>query len=421
MKLKIFKQIAFLLVAGVAGMGIGMAIMWNGHGASAATDSNSSESGLLSDGKYVLACEHELEKVDQVNATCGQEGCQAYYKCEKCHRNFRDADGKAEVLTLADLRIDNSPLLHDMEYVPAKTPSCTEAGCKEHWHCKNCEQKFSSEDGDGLLKNVDLGYQHNPVKHDADRADCQHAGHIAYYQCSDCEKIFADEACEHELTADAIVDEQLEHHGTMVQEKAKTHTENGYPAHFECDDCHQMFLADGVTPYDPTHLSAEYKAEGHKHERTYSVDSVVYRDFISETEAGSTQIALKEICSICGHEGVTYECSGFAIPYSGMTGVTVTYTAKTVDGKQVVDQDIYTITAVDKTIKIELPETYQDNSVIKQNGEVITPNLDAAFLKCGRKIMVLNVLLENVGDQIELQFDYNHDGVFEQTIIIKRA
>lgn len=421
MKLKVFKQIAFLLVAGVAGLSIGMTIMWNGHGASASGQDTDSD---LTNQVTTISCQHDLKFISTVEATCGHEGIRAHYECEKCHKKFRDAAGTKEV-TDSELRIDKSTIAHDLQHVAAKNPTCTDAGCHEHWHCANCGQNFHDENGNDIYKNVIINPKHGePIVVAAIQASCEHAGQIQYYECPDCHKKFSDAKCKNELSDDEIVVAKLEHEFTHKEpELAKSCTENGHPAYYECEKCHKKFLdLECKNELDENNLPAKYR-KGHEFDEAYVPDNVaVYQTYVSATEIVNNQVSCHHICQVCGEaencEG--HQLSAFAKLQSG--NVTVTYVSKEVNGQTVVDYTVYTMTD-NGEIKITLPEIYSASSVCTYQGVVITPEIVDPYVNGGiieATVMRLNVDFTETNELV-LEFDFTANGNITQTIKIVKA
>ena len=83
-----------------------------------------------------LAHTHKLTKVDEIKATCTENGRIAYYVCE-CGKWFLD-EGATQLIT------DHSSVYvlssgHKLENVPAKDPTCTETGYTAGLYCTECK------------------------------------------------------------------------------------------------------------------------------------------------------------------------------------------------------------------------------------------------------------------------------------------
>lgn len=75
---------------------------------------------------------HKLTKVEKVNATCTDNGCNEYYTCSGCSERFADADGKNKIADIDSLIIAATGHVQTGEW------STT---AEEHWLvCQNCNQ-----------------------------------------------------------------------------------------------------------------------------------------------------------------------------------------------------------------------------------------------------------------------------------------
>lgn len=86
--------------------------------------------------------QHFMRTVRARAATCTEDGNSAYYHCEDCGKYFADMLGESEI-SPEDAVIPATG--HDMEYVQAREPSCTQAGEEAHWQCLNCGKAFADE------------------------------------------------------------------------------------------------------------------------------------------------------------------------------------------------------------------------------------------------------------------------------------
>lgn len=84
------------------------------------------------------------EKIAEVSATCTKKGTKAHYHCDRCNKNFEDAAGATEI---TDLEIPIDASKHNIEEVKAVAPTCTKAGNKQYWKCKDCGKLFSDDKG----------------------------------------------------------------------------------------------------------------------------------------------------------------------------------------------------------------------------------------------------------------------------------
>ena len=86
---------------------------------------------------------HDLTMVAYKGATCTENGNIAYWKCNTCHKFFRDSFTNSEIAS-GDTIIN--ALGHDEVYFDAKDPTCLEKGNIEHYRCNRCYQYSSNAD-----------------------------------------------------------------------------------------------------------------------------------------------------------------------------------------------------------------------------------------------------------------------------------
>ena len=138
--------------------------------------------------------DHSLSAVNEVAATCTEDGHKAYYKCtdDGCGKIFLDAEAKQEV-SAEDVvlpALGHNPVHHD-----EKDATCTEDGNEEYWGCSRCDAKFADENqtpfnGDPVHKKT--GHQDPMDHHEAKAPGAGIEGNVEYYYCNQCKKNFAD-------------------------------------------------------------------------------------------------------------------------------------------------------------------------------------------------------------------------------------
>lgn len=72
-----------------------------------------------------------LDKISSHTCAGGKATCQTEAICGICHQKYGEFDSTN----------------HNLENIPAKAATFTEAGNIEYWHCKDCEKYFSDKDG----------------------------------------------------------------------------------------------------------------------------------------------------------------------------------------------------------------------------------------------------------------------------------
>lgn len=145
---------------------------------------------------------HNLTHVDAVAANCHETGTVEHWNCDKCGKNYADAEGARELNTI-ETQIDSTnhvggtevrdnteascektgytgdtyclgcnqklstgtviPKTHTMEHVAAVPGTCKDLGTKEHWHCTTCNKDFAEKTGDTVL--TDLTTAKDPANH----------------------------------------------------------------------------------------------------------------------------------------------------------------------------------------------------------------------------------------------------------------
>ena len=169
------------------------------------------------------AREHTLKKEDAKAATCTEPGYKTYWKCDVCGKLFSDAEGKTVIS-----KPETIPALnHDWDDGTEKTPATCEGEGIMHYKCTRCGQE-NDEPTKALghkLKHID----EQPATKTAE-------GYLAHYKCERCGKLFSDNEGKNEITLASITIPMLTHDLTAVPAKAATCTEDGYKAHYECQD-----------------------------------------------------------------------------------------------------------------------------------------------------------------------------------------
>ena len=197
----------------------------------------------------VTFAKHDLTKTDKKAATCTEDGHEEYYVCSRCHKMFSDSEGKNDISAPVAIK----KLGHDLEKVEAKDPTKTEPGNIEYYRCKRdgCNKLFKDAKATQPITLEDTvipasGHVLELVPEV--KASCEKPGHIAYYKCTDdgCDKLFRDKFGRDPVTADETVIPATGHAIAEVPAKAPTCEEDGYEAHYKCNNCGALFSdADG--------------------------------------------------------------------------------------------------------------------------------------------------------------------------------
>ena len=133
---------------------------------------------------------------------------------------------------------------HNVEHVPGKAASCTEAGNLEYWRCLACGEYFIDEE---LTQSTDEANVilpapgHTMTETEAKAATCTQDGNNRYFTCSTCGKVFKDEQGTQETTAQAEILPALGHTTKLVDTVAPTCTQPGNKAYYVCETCGRAF------------------------------------------------------------------------------------------------------------------------------------------------------------------------------------
>lgn len=112
----------------------------------------------------IPALEHDLVPVPKKEATCDEDGYEAYVKCQR-----EGCDYTTEIVVL--------PMLgHDLEEVAAKAPNCTDDGHEAYQACQRCD--YTTEIV--VLPKLD----HDLSQYDAKEPNCTEDGWDAYEACN---------------------------------------------------------------------------------------------------------------------------------------------------------------------------------------------------------------------------------------------
>ena len=134
--------------------------------------------------------------------------------------------------------------IHNLEHIPGKTATCTEAGNLEYWHCLVCDTYFTDEDctqGTDAAGVVLPALGHTMALTEAKAATCTEDGSNAYYTCSSCHTVFKDAQGEQETTIQAEIVPALGHDMAKVEAVAPTYVAAGNNEYYTCSRCGKAF------------------------------------------------------------------------------------------------------------------------------------------------------------------------------------
>ena len=141
-----------------------------------------------------LGHNHVMKAVAAQAASCTEDGFEAYWVCEGCHKLFSDAEGANEIEAPVVVKAPG----HDTELKDAKEATCTEKGYTGDLVCKVCHEVVQKG------TEIDM-IAHTLVKHDAKAPTETEPGNIEYWECSVCHKLFADAKGEKEIKLEDTV------------------------------------------------------------------------------------------------------------------------------------------------------------------------------------------------------------------------
>ena len=181
---------------------------------------------------------HSLKKTEKRDATCTEDGYEAYWTCENCEKIFSDEAAENE--------IENPTVInktgHSLKKTEKKDATCTEDGYEAYWTCENCEKIFSDEAAENEIENPTVINKtgHSLKKTEKKDATCTEDGYEAYWTCENCEKTFSDEAAENEIENPTVIN-KTGHSLKKTEKKDATCTEDGYEAYWTCEKCERIF------------------------------------------------------------------------------------------------------------------------------------------------------------------------------------
>ena len=453
--MKGFKQFGLLLVVGLVGMSAGIAIMWGVRGINAAGESGHSCALVYHQGTNatcesagtrdywecpehhtyysdalglieisitdieIPALKHVTIHYEDVPATCQHAGHVEYYHCKLCGKDFAEATCINELTSVVRPQKAHTRGV----FVSAQDATCTTDGCHEHYQCVYCETPLHADGTlypDAIIKAHHHSDQTQFVAYQP--ATCTAEGHGAYYKCLDCDEKFADVNC----TEPYEVIPQLIHQSEdtvalHIHEKAKTCLEDGNPEYWICKNCGEKFADQKCkTPLAADAFDA-YHAVGHH---------VGYFDYAPEHEnikpcryydsnhnlitVNAKYYPVCEEChEICGpSQSVNSFAELVANAFNNNThNITLSYEADA-EGKVA---DVYAINRTvlineSVVIKFELPGNYGTHSQCRHS---VTDEPTNVIVTQGK--LELNVQFTQPGSLV-WQFDWDGDGIYEQTI-----
>ena len=218
----------------------------------------------------------EPERTDYKAPTCEDTGNYGSVTCSECNATYKTTDDKGNLieneanyvevsnpdeLVIAALGHDYGELIDE---VPA---TCTDEGTAAHYKCSVCNKLFKNDenktetDADGLVIPANGHKYGELIAEDKDRNVCTEPGMKDHYQCSECGKYFTDKNPQSEIEEGQLVIPAKGHQSeTYIQAKDATCTTPGSTVGTRCSVCGVVLIAPTVIPA----LGHEFKEENYK-------------------------------------------------------------------------------------------------------------------------------------------------------------
>ncbi len=230
---------------------------------------------------------HTQSHTDAVEGTCTVDGNVEYWTCS-CGKIYGDAASTNEIIDVVDPK-------HTQTHTVAKENSCTEDGNIEYWTC-SCGTIYSDAACTTVVTDVVI-LKHTQTHTARVEATCTADGNIEYWTCS-CGKIYSDVACTTVVT-DVVISKHTQTHTARVE---ATCTEDGNIEYWTCscgtiysDAACTTVVTDVVIPkHTQTHTEAvdETCTEYGNIEYWTCSCGIVYADAECTTEVG-TDVAIE--------------------------------------------------------------------------------------------------------------------------------
>ena len=255
--------------------------------------------------EVISATGHDLKAIEKKEASCTEDGYEAYWRCQTCGKIFSDEAGTAEIGNPTAITATG----HSYGVV-TYTWSADNRKCTAERKCTVCDDA-ESETADATATvvqeksctlpelttysvtfgNSAFGTQTKEnvqtaeaTSHDLKAvkkkdAGCTEDGHETYWRCQTCKKLFSDEAGTVEIINPTAI-KATGHNLEKVEKKDAGCTEDGHETYWRCQTCKKLFSdeAGTVEIINPTAI----KATGH------NLKKVEKKDATATEEGNST-------------------------------------------------------------------------------------------------------------------------------------
>ena len=216
--------------------------------------------------EVISATGHDLKAIEKKEASCTEDGYEAYWRCQTCGKIFSDEAGTAEIGNPTAITATG----HSYGVV-TYTWSADNRKCTAERKCTVCDDA-ESETADATATvvqeksctlpelttysvtfgNSAFGTQTKEnvqtaeaTSHDLKAvkkkdAGCTEDGHETYWRCQTCKKLFSDEAGPAEISNPTAI-KATGHNLKKVEKKDATATEEGNSTYWFCDKCNKYF------------------------------------------------------------------------------------------------------------------------------------------------------------------------------------
>ena len=216
--------------------------------------------------EVISATGHDLKAIEKKEASCTEDGYEAYWRCQTCGKIFSDEAGTAEIGNPTAITATG----HSYGVV-TYTWSADNRKCTAERKCTVCDDA-ESETADATATvvqeksctlpelttysvtfgNSAFGTQTKEnvqtaeaTSHDLKAvkkkdAGCTEDGHETYWRCQTCKKLFSDAAGTVEISNPTAI-KATGHNLKKVEKKDATATEEGNSTYWFCDKCNKYF------------------------------------------------------------------------------------------------------------------------------------------------------------------------------------
>ena len=214
---------------------------------------------------------HSMIHVEAVAATCTSTGNIEYWYCEYCggcwdnenaagmplNRYMVTIPAEHEYTYTCDAHcaicheLTNEDAAHNVIYVEAKAPTCTENGNIEYWYCGDCGSAWLDAECTMVtnLQSVKLGATcaTNAIHSEGVEPGCHYTGWTENWYCANCDVYYLDADCTIITNYKSLAIPALQDTAEYVPAKDPTCTGNGNVEYWICYECEQVWADEALT------------------------------------------------------------------------------------------------------------------------------------------------------------------------------